>query len=115
MTFPTSPDDATMQRLVAEAQVNILYTDQPTGMKLKLLHALFCGRHCLVNSAMVVGTGLEELCQIADTAEAMREALDRLMQTDFDAQQIARRPSLLAPYTTDQAVRPIVDLILHHC
>ena len=110
-----SPDDATMQRLVAEAQVNILYTDQPTGMKLKLLHALYCGRHCLVNSAMAAGTGLEELCQIADSSETMCEALNQLMQTDFDARQIAHRTSLLAPYTTDQAVRPIVDLILHHC
>ena len=110
-----SPDDATMQRLVAEAQVNILYTDQPTGMKLKLLHALYCGRHCLVNSAMAAGTGLEELCQIADSSETMCEALNQLMQTDFDARQIAHRTSLLAPYTTDQAVRPIVELILHHC
>ena len=110
-----SPDDVAMQRLVAEAQVNILYTDQPTGMKLKLLHALYCGRHCLVNSAMGAGTGLEELCQIADTAGAMRKALNQLMQTDFDARQIARRTSRMAPYATDHAVRPIVDLILPHC
>lgn len=106
-----SPDDATMQRLVAEAQVNILYTDQPTGMKLKLLHALFCGRHCLVNSAMVAGTGLEGLCQVADTAEAMRETLNQLMHTDFDAQQIALRTDRLALYTTANAVRPMIELI----
>ena len=106
-----SPDDATMQRLVAEAQVNILYTDQPTGMKLKLLHALFCGRHCLVNSAMVTGTGLEELCQVADTAEAMRNELNHLMQTDFDTQQVVLRTERLAPYTAANAVRPIVEQI----
>ena len=106
-----SPDDATMQRLVAEAQVNILYTDQPTGMKLKLLHALFCGRHCLVNGAMVAGIGLEGLCQVADTAEAMRETLNQLMHTDFDAQQIALRTDRLAPYTTANAVRPMIELI----
>lgn len=106
-----SPDDATMQRLVAEAQVNILYTDQPTGMKLKLLHALFCGRHCLVNGAMVAGTGLEGLCQVAATAEAMRETLNQLMHTDFDAQQIALRTDRLAPYTTANVVRPMIELI----
>ena len=106
-----SPDDATMQRLVAEAQVNILYTDQPTGMKLKLLHALFCGRHCLVNSAMVTGTGLGELCHVSDNAEAMRNKLNHLMQTDFDAQQVALRIDRLAPYATATAVRPIIELI----
>lgn len=106
-----SPDDATMHRLVADAQVNILYTDQPTGMKLKLLHALFCGRHCLVNSAMVTGTGLGELCHVSDNVEAMRNKLNHLMQTDFDAQQVALRIDRLAPYATATAVRPIIELI----
>lgn len=106
-----SPDDATMHRLVADAQVNILYTDQPTGMKLKLLHALFCGRHCLVNSPMVAGTGLADLCRVADTAEAMRNELNRLMQTDFTTADIALRTERLSPYCTANAVHPILEMV----
>lgn len=106
-----SPDDATMHRLVADAQVNILYTDQPTGMKLKLLHALFCGRHCLVNSPMVAGTGLADLCRVADTAEAMRGELNRLMQTDFTTADIALRAERLSPYCTANAVHPILEMV----
>lgn len=105
-----SPDDDAMQRLVAEAQVNILRTDQPTGMKLKLLHALFCGRHCLVNSPMVVGTGLDDLCRVADTAEAMRTELNHLMQTDFTANDASLRADRLNPYITANAISPIVEL-----
>ena len=106
-----SPDDAAMQRLVADAQVNILRTDQPTGMKLKLLHALFCGRHCLVNSPMVAGTGLGDLCCVADSAEAMCSELNRLMQTDFTATDAAIRADRLSPYTTANAVRHILDFV----
>ena len=106
-----SPDDATMHRLVADAQVNILRTDQPTGMKLKLLHALFCGRHCLVNSPMVAGTGLGDLCRVADTAEAMRNELNRLMQTDFTTADIALRTERLSPYCTANAVHPILEMV----
>ena len=106
-----SPDDHAMQRLVADAQVNILRTDQPTGMKIKLLHALFCGRHCLVNSPMVAGTGVGDLCCVADTAEAMRSELNRLMQTDFSIGDAALRADRLSPYITANAVRPILDFV----
>ena len=106
-----SPDDATMQRLVADAQVNILRTDQPTGMKIKLLHTLFCGRHCLVNSPMVIGTGLGDLCCVADSAEAMRGELNRLMQTDFTATDAVLRADRLSPYITANAVSPILDFV----
>ncbi len=111
VTLVASPDDDTMQRLVAEAQVNILFTDQPTGMKLKLLHALFCGRHCLVNSAMVAGTDLESLCQVADSAEAMCAALDKLMQTPFSQQMAAERAEKIRPYTADSSIRPILEIL----
>lgn len=106
-----SPDDHAMQRLVADAQVNILRTDQPTGMKIKLLHALFCGRHCLVNSPMVAGTGLDDLCCVADSAEAMHSELNRLMHTDFTDADADRRVNRLSPYITANAVRPILDFV----
>lgn len=111
VSLVASPDEEKLQQLIAGAQVNILYTDQPTGMKLKLLHALYCGRHCLVNSAMVEGTGLGSLCTVADTAETMRAELDRLMQTDMDEKQIATRTERMAMYSADHAVKPVIDFI----
>ena len=74
VTVVDTPDADTMSKLMAEAQLNILVTNQPTGMKLKLLYALFCGRYCVVNSAMIAGTDLGELCEVADGAKALREA-----------------------------------------
>lgn len=106
-----SPDDDMLDQLIAKAHLNILYTNQPTGMKLKLLHALYCGRHCLVNSDMVKGTGLGDLCTIADTAEAMRAELDRLMQTGFDEKQVAIRTERMATCSADNAVKPMIDFI----
>lgn len=103
-----SPDDTTLQRLIAEAQVNVLVTHQPTGLKLKLLNALFVGRHCLVNSDMVAGTGLAPLCEVADTPETMREQLDRLMATPFDEVQMDVRRAALQPYRTANAIQPLL-------
>jgi hypothetical protein len=111
VTLVDSPDDATMARLIAEAQVNVLVTGQPTGLKLKLLYSLFAGRHCVVNSNMLSGTSLGQLCTIADGAEAMREAIDNRMEADFGPEHLERRTKELQPYITSNAIRPLLDFL----
>lgn len=106
-----SPDDGTMQRLVEEAHVCVMVTRQATGLKLKLLNSLYAGRFCLVNSAMVAGTGLEGLCTVADSPEAMRAALDSLMAQEFTAEHLAQRRAALQPFAPQEAVRPILSLL----
>lgn len=106
-----SPDDKTMQRLVGEAHVCVMVTEQATGLKLKLLNSLYAGRFCLVNSPMVAGTGLEGLCTIADTPEAMRSALGSLMGQDFTETILQERRRVLQVFSPQQAVKVILDLI----
>jgi hypothetical protein len=81
--------------LVREAQVNILPTFQATGIKLKLLLALYQGRHCLVNTPMVINTGLQELCSLADDTESFRNQLKRLFEIEMLQDEIEQRKSIL--------------------
>ena len=111
VTLVPSPDDDTMARLIAEAQVNVLITGQPTGLKLKLLYALFSGRHCLVNSNMLQGTSLGQLCTVADGWEALRNAVDNLMDADFGEGQLQQRRQALQPYVTANAIKPLLDIV----
>ena len=67
-----------MQDLISKAQVNILPSFNCTGVKLKLLNALFNGRHCIVNQDAVEGTGLESTCHIATGADDVRCLLTKL-------------------------------------
>jgi len=84
-----------IHQLIKDAQVNVLPTFQPTGIKLKLLSALYNGRHTLVNNMMVENTGLESLCTIADHPEEMREKLKQLMQKEFTPSEIQNREKIL--------------------
>ncbi|MBI3512230.1 MAG: glycosyltransferase [Bacteroidetes bacterium] len=86
---------AEIDALISEAQVNVLPTFQATGIKLKLLAALFRGRHCLVNSPMIANTGLEKICVIGETALAMRARLNELFAKNFDADEILLRKNIL--------------------
>ncbi|MFI5218110.1 MAG: glycosyltransferase family 1 protein [Bacteroidia bacterium] len=85
-----------LHQLIADAHVNILPTFQPTGIKLKLLTALFNGRFCLVNPPMIENTGLEKLCSVADSPKQMKEELSRLFKIDHKASDIKLKEKILS-------------------
>jgi glycosyltransferase involved in cell wall biosynthesis len=80
-----------LHKLIKIAQVNVLPTFQSTGIKLKLLNALFLGRHCVVNQPMVANTGLGSLCTTTTNSDEMVMSLDRLFHKPFTAQDIQKR------------------------
>ena len=91
VTLKSNLEDAEMMDLIRNAQVNVLVTDQPTGLKLKLLNALYNGRFCLVNDDMVRGTSLDRLCVVAETPEQFVAEINRLMEEDFTEDDILER------------------------
>lgn len=99
--------------LVSHAQINILPTFQPTGIKLKLLLALHNGRHVVVNQYMVQNTGLEPLCEIADHAVDMRELCERLMNEELAPEKINLRRQILLEhgFSNSENVRMLIQYI----
>lgn len=90
-----NPDDETMFNLIRNAQVNILITFQATGLKLKLLNTLYKGRFCLVNPAMVQGTGLESLCESGTSPNELKEKLNQLFDKEFNISEVDKRKEIL--------------------
>ena len=92
-----------IQYLISKCHLNILPTFQSTGIKLKLINALYNGGHCLVNSPMVEGTGLEMLCHLADSRENMRSSIEHLMNVDYSVKDRSRRSKVLLEKLSDKA------------
>lgn len=86
---------AALQQLIFNAHVNVLISFQASGMKLKLLNALFTGRFCLVNAPIVENTGLSELCIIENDARAIQQQLIRLALLPFSTQHLSHRKAEL--------------------
>ena len=93
-----NPDDNLMQNLIRNAHINILVTAQATGLKLKLLNALFNGRYCVVNSKMVDGLNVNGLCVVADSADEMKTVILSLMDKPFSKEQISIRKSRMGDF-----------------
>lgn len=91
----TGLDTEGIHQLIREAQINVLPTFQATGIKLKLLAALYMGRHCLVNSFMVENTGLESLCRVEDTDKRYAQAVQSLFVEEFNGNSREKREAIL--------------------
>ena len=92
-----------MQDLIAKAQIHILPSFNNTGVKLKLLNALFNGRHCIVNAAGVDGSGLEKACHIAETSDDFRMQVNQLYYQPFKEEAIQKRQGLLNELYNNEA------------
>lgn len=97
-----SPSDEKLMDLITNAHVNVLPTFQATGIKLKLLNALFNGRYCLTNSRMVQNTGLEKLCIVENDSTKMKEVIRKLFQVDFCNQKTEERKKILQKEFTNK-------------
>lgn len=106
-----NPSEEQMNHLIEKAAANLLVTFQPTGLKLKLLNALFHGGHCIVNSKMLFGTGLDKACLIADTPQAMACAVETALNEPFDQAKRTERIQLLKAYDNEKNIHILSDLL----
>ena len=93
-----NPTEEELNDLISKAQVNVLpsLNKNSTGIRLKLLHAIFQGRHCVVNPSMVEGTGLAEACHIGKNANAFASIILQLFHQPFTNEEIVLRRKLLS-------------------
>lgn len=107
-----NPSENEMQDMICKAQVNILPSFNKTGVKLKLLNALYNGRHCLVNKAGMAGSGLEGLCHLAESAEEFRKMAETLYHRDFSKEDLDRRRQVLEQlYDNEKNARQLIAWI----
>ncbi|MEO6962787.1 MAG: glycosyltransferase family 4 protein [Puia sp.] len=106
---PSGPE---LQDIIAKAQLHVIPSFNNTGIKLKLLNALFNGRHCVVNAEAVDGTGLKEVCHVAHDAEQFRDTIEALYDRPFTLLDLQfRREKLLMQYNNQRSAIKIIERI----
>ncbi len=105
------PSEHEMQDLIAKAQISILPSFNSTGVKLKLINALYNSKHCIVNEAAADGTGLETIAHVAKNAESMRQLVEVLYAQAFTAKDIEERKTILAAHFNNaQNAKKLIEL-----
>jgi len=97
--------------LIQRAHINVFWSENSAGIKIRLLNALFNGRYCLVNSPMVRGSGLEGLCEIADDEKTLIFKLIQLMDKEFSKEMYLKRKDGLEPYDKKRNTERLLRMI----
>ncbi len=100
-----------LSELFHNAHINVLPTFQKTGIKLKLIHALFDSRFCVVNNEMVEDTGLESLCEIANTKSEFAIKINNYFSKKYSIQEIENRKIALRNFNTLENAKKIIDIL----
>jgi hypothetical protein len=107
-----SPDDQTMTELIQNAHVHLLFTNQPTGLKLKLINVLYSGKFIVCNPQMLAGTGdLNQLVSVANSPSDFKQLVDELMHKSFDEQEFIKRKEYLIPFDNEQKTLKLLSFI----
>ena len=115
VSLMANPTDAELQILIEHAHINVLPSFNNTGLKLKLLNALFNGRYCIVTRETVMGSGLEDLCIISADPGDFSHQVMTLLQKDFsEADRNQREEILFRDYDNQKNTDLLSSLIRWH-
>lgn len=73
--------------LFSEAHINISWSFQESGTKLKVVNALFNSRFSIINKNVIDDELISSLCYEANTSSELLQVVDQLMQTPFVLQE----------------------------
>ena len=104
-------DTKIIHQYIKKAHINILPTFQSTGLKLKLLAALYMGRFCLVNNQMVAQTGLEKACVICNSTNEFKVSIKKLMKKEFLENEINNRKKILNPFSNKKSLEKLIKIL----
>jgi hypothetical protein len=102
------PDE--LEILIRDAHIHILPSLNETGVKLKLLHALYTGRFCVTNRNGAAGSRLENVVSIADTADEFIKIIGELYEMSFSEEHKKNRQVILPVYDNKINARKLNEL-----
>lgn len=109
-----NPTDEHLNGLIKEAQIHVLYTSQPTGLKLKLLNVLFSGKHLICNKNMLLGSGLVNngSIHICENGSNFVELIEKLLPIPFTESDIKKRQDICHVFNNQENANKLISLVL---
>lgn len=107
-----NPTDQELEDMIARAHLHILPAQHNTGIQLKLLHALFKGRHCVANAAAVKQHPIAPLVHTAESDSALINLIQQLYQQGYsEADFLLRAKILRENFNPEKQTRELIDIL----
>lgn len=108
----SNPGESKMLSLLQNAHINLLFTFQQTGVKLKLIHALEVGKHIIINQQMEDDNTFSKMCVIANQPQDIIKQINQLITVDFTNKDKAKRHQIFKTYFDNPTnAKLVLDII----
>jgi hypothetical protein len=111
ISFISIPDNEKLLELFHRAHINVLYSHIDSGVKLKLINALFQSRFVLANYKTTKGSGLDSLCVTANNRKDIINQVIRLFDREFSENELALRRELLGKFDNRTNAEKLLEFI----
>lgn len=111
ISFVNITNHKKLNNLIQNAHLNILPTFQNSGIKLKLINALYLGRFCLVNNLMIQNNTLEDFCYEANSIEQFQQQISFIFRMTFTESDLLKRKEIEHSFSVKNNVKNLVHLI----
>lgn len=98
ISLSSNPTSEEMDDLIKNAHIHVLPSMNTTGVKFKLLHALFEGRFCITNTNGIKGSGIHAGIDLADNPSEYIDLIKKLFAKDFSPEDKKNRQQILSVY-----------------
>ena len=110
ITVIDSPQDQKMIQLIRDARLNLFYSTHSSGVKLKLINALFNAQRCLVSHEYLVNSDLSLMCISVDE-DNWKGKIEEEFNRNFNIEMIKNREEILNNYTCSFNINKVFRFI----
>ena len=102
-------DNSSLNKLFAKAHINILFSNQQSGTKLKVFNSLFKSRFCVINNNITDDKEILSLCEIAETKEEFIYVVNKVFEKEYE--QLQKREAVLKNYAPLELANNFIDIL----
>lgn len=89
-----------LEDLLSKAHINVMYSFQESGTKLKVINALFKSRFCIINKNMVDDANILNLCSLAENEAVYIDTINKLKNQPY--LEFSNRKTVLEHHLNDR-------------
>ncbi len=102
ISYQQIKDNKHLLQLFANAHINVLFSYQNTGTKLKLINALYNSRFCLINDYMIDDKEIKKCCIVENDLSKYKEQIIKL--ADMPYNEILQRKVVLQNFGVKESI-----------
>ncbi len=83
ISFINIKEQNKLNNLLKKAHINILWSFQQSGTKLKVFTALYNGKHCIINKNITDNLSIKKICTVVNSGQELKDAVTELNLKEF--------------------------------